>query len=203
MGESSDAQQAPQGGVPARAVTPQERELAVSRLSLAFGRDMLTLDELEQRLAAVYRASTAAELAQLTADLEQSGSSGLPAQKLTSQQLMSPRVEAVLGNVERGGRIVVPMQLEIRSILGNVELDLRHAQFGPGVTEITVLALLGNIEVRLPPDMPVENHGSAVLGSFAARAPRGGVVAAPGQQSIRLTGHAVLGNVEFDSSGGS
>jgi predicted membrane protein len=98
---------------------------------------------------------------------------------------------------------VVPPRLEVRAVLGNIELDLRDAEFGSGITEISVHAILGNVEISLPTHVAVENHGSAVLGSFAARAKRGARrTATASTATVRITGRALLGNVEFESKAG-
>ena len=49
--------------------TEEERELAAAFLSARFADDVLSLDAFEERVAAVYRVSTMAELNALIADL--------------------------------------------------------------------------------------------------------------------------------------
>ena len=63
----------------------------------------------------------------------------------------------------------VPRHLDVRTVLGNVELNLTRASFAPGVTEIALHAFMGNIEIQLPAHVGVEDHVSAVLGSFEYR----------------------------------
>ena len=77
-------------------------------------------------------------------------------------------VGVVLGSIVRNMH-AVPRALDVRTVLGNVELDLTHASFAPGVTEISLHAFMGNIEIQLPPHVGVEDHVSAVLGSFEYR----------------------------------
>lgn len=186
---------------PSRIVTPAQREAAIVRLSTAYARDILPVDEFERRVASVYRASTLAALTEITEDLPDDA----PAVPAASEARppaaqMSPRVVSIFSSVERSGHVVVPSRLEIRSVLGNVELDLREAEFGPGVTEIAVFNFFGSVEVGLPEDIGVENHGGAFLGSFAARATRGASRAgAQPASTVRITGRVILGNVEFDS----
>ena len=50
----------------------------------------------------------------------------------------------------------VPRHLSVRTLLGNVELDLTQAVFAPGVTEIELHAFMGNIEIQLPKNVGVE-----------------------------------------------
>jgi hypothetical protein len=143
-------------------------------------------------VAEVYRATTAGALGDLTRDLPDGGEPGVGSAFPAHRPAMVPRITSFLSNVERGGRVVVPSRLEVRSILGNVELDLRDASFGPEVTEIVVRAIMGNVEVWLPPHVVVEDHGTAILGSFAVRAAGGG----SGGSVVRIVGRAVMGNVE-------
>lgn len=183
----------------------EQREVVVRQLSEQFAADRLTMDELERRLDLVYKATTPAELAVLTADLPAFPSSlspsALPAggRALGVHAVMSTRVRALLGNVERGGLMEIPSRLEIRATLGNVELDLRDAHFG-AVTEISIRSLLGNVEIVLPSGVRVENDGRAILGSFTSDVATGAMPMVGTSPIIRFTGRALLGNVEIRSA---
>ena len=181
---------------PARLLTPEEREAAITRLSTAFARDVLTVTEYERRVTEVYRATSHAALNDLTADLPGAAPARVAEDKLGPPVSASPSILALFSNVVRAGRMRIPSRLSMQSIFGNVELDLRDAEFAVGATDIEASAIFGNIEVLLPPGVTVENHGNAFLGSYSAMAPeRPGV----GQAStlIRLNGIAIFGNVEF------
>jgi hypothetical protein len=143
-------------------VSPAARERVIALLTERYAQDHLSLDEFERRAAAAYSARTPDDLATLTADL---GDAAVPA---TRASLPSMNVGVVLGSIVRGMH-AVPRALEVRTVLGNVELDLTHASFAPGVTEISLHAFMGNIEIQLPPHVGVEDHVSAVLGSFEYR----------------------------------
>ncbi len=171
---------------------PEARDAAIAQLSTAFAHDVLSIDEFERRTAAAYRARSPGELDSLLADLPAPGSPrGAPA--LVSQP-MAPRIAAAFANVERAGVLVVPAQLEIRAIFGNVELDLSEARFGLGVTEVSIRALFGNVEIRLPPGAQVENHGRATVGSFTSQHGSG---SAGHNVRVLVTGRAVFANVEL------
>lgn len=197
------AQQQPVEG--SRALTTDMREAVVARLSAAFAHDALTIEEFERRVGQVYRVTTAASLAELVADLPRDEASARisAGRALAPPQPMAAHIGAFFSNVERASRLAVPPRLMIRTICGNIELDLRNAEFGQGVTEISVEAVLGNVEVKLPAHVAVENHGGSVMGSFA-------VVLAPGAHwsfaranaAVRITGRSVMSNVEFVSSAG-
>lgn len=183
----------------------EQREVIVQHLSVQFAADRLTMDELERRLELVYKATTPAELAALTADLPAFPSplspSALPAggRALGVHAIMSTRIRALLGNVERGGLMTIPAYLEVRATLGNVELDLREAHFG-AITEIAIRSVLGNVEIILPSGVRVENDGRAILGSFTCDVSPGAMPMVGTSPIVRFTGRAVLGNVEIRSA---
>ncbi len=179
-------------GAVAPLLTSEAREGAIARLSTAFAHDVLSLEEFERRTTAAYRAKSSNELEHLLADLPVPRASG--GDPVVAFQPIAPRIAAVFANVERGGVVIVPARLEIRALFGNVELDLSEARFEPGVTEISIRSMFGNVEIRLPRGAQVENHGSAMLGSFTSH--RSGSME-PSAVRILVTGRAVLANVEL------
>ena len=188
---------------PARLAVTQAREQVLEQLSDAFAKDELGLDEFEARVDSAYQASTEQGLLALLHDLaplpvvaraELVVASGPTA--LSVPTARSTRVLAVLSSVERRGRFHVPNGYRATAVLGNIELDLRDVALPDGVTEIYVRAVLGNIEITVPPDLPVECEGGGFLCSFAElnRMPAEGSSAGP---VLRVIGSAVLGNVEI------
>jgi hypothetical protein len=143
-------------------VSPAARERVIALLTERYAQDHLTLDEFERRAAAAYAARSPDELAVLTVDLPHGE---VPA---TRASLPAGNVGVVLGSIVRDMH-AVPRALDVRTVLGNVELDLTRASFAPGVTEIALHAFMGNIEIQLPAHVGVEDHVSAVLGSFEYR----------------------------------
>jgi hypothetical protein len=173
-------------------VSPAARERVIALLTERYAQDHLSLDEFERRAAAAYAARTPDDLATLTADL---GDTGVPA---TRASLPAMNVGVVLGSIVRDMH-AVPRVLDVRTVLGNVELDLTHASFAPGVTEIALHAFMGNIEIQLPPHVGVEDHVSAVLGSFEYRRhPRASSWAESHHVTsvVRFTGRVTMSSAE-------
>ncbi|PYP77570.1 MAG: hypothetical protein DMD35_14590 [Gemmatimonadetes bacterium] len=173
-------------------VSPAARERVIALLTEGYAQDHLTLDEFERRAAAAYAARTPADLATLTADL---GDGGVPGARAS---LPAMNVGVVLGSIVRDMH-AVPRVLDVRTVLGNVELDLTHATFAPGVTEIALHAFMGNIEIQLPPHVGVEDHVSAVLGSFEYRRhPRAASWTESSRVScvVRFTGRVTMSSAE-------
>ena len=192
-------------GAPRLAPTDEERERAATFLSARFADDVLTLDQFEERVAAVYRVASVGELDALTADLAPAPvaappATGRPARAqplaLADSVPESDRRFAILANLEHHSMAVVPRHLALSAVMGNVEIDLRDARFGAGTTEIQVRAVFGHIGVTLPAGTQVEQQASGILGSIEcppspwSRPRRDAPV-------VRLTGHALLGAVEI------
>lgn len=173
-----------------RGLSTDRREEAAALLARGFAEDALTLEEFEDRVAMVWRASTEEELGALVADLP--APIRAPAVPATGALAPAPsRIRVVLGNHERGGAMELPQRLDLRVVAGNAELDFRHATFPHPVTEIAIDAIFGNVEITVPAGMTVENHGIGLLGSFECRPPGGSAR----RGSIRITGRSVLSAV--------
>ena len=174
-------------------VSPAAREQVIALLTERYAQDHLTLDEFERRAAAAYAARSPADLQALTADLGET-----PPVPATRSSLPSMNVGVVLGNIVRDMH-AVPRRLDIRTVLGNIELDLTRASFAPGVTEISLHAFMGNIEIQLPAHVGVEDHVSAVLGSFEYRRhPRAASWAESSRVTsvVRFTGRVTMSSAE-------
>ena len=177
----------------AQTVSPAARESAIAELTKRFADDQLTMDEFERRAAAVYAAASPAALTALTADLQQPASHPVPSGRAQMN------ISATFGSTVRQGTMELPDQIEVRAFAGNVELDFTHARFLPGVTEITLRAVMGNIEIQLPPHVGLEDHVNTVLGSFEyRRLPRAqSWREASGVSSVvRFVGRVVMSSVE-------
>jgi hypothetical protein len=198
---------------PALVLLRTARERVLEALSEAFRRDEIGLDEFEARVDRAYAAPTPDELTKLVSDLSPvvgaspvlavtdssvASRAGAPPASLALAPHAGARRRgpvAIFASVERGGRFVLESGYRAVAILGNVELDLREVAFPPGVTELFVRAVMGNVEITVPPHLAVECEGGALFGSFSAvnRRPAEGAEERP---VLRVIGSAVFGNVE-------
>lgn len=107
-------------------------------------------------------------------------------------------VVSFLSSNEREGRWELPRNFRALAVLGNVELDLRDAVIGIGVSIIEAVAVMGNIEITVPPDVSVESDGDSLLGSFVVRY-QGRLTGAEatGLRTLRVTGTAYASSVEI------
>lgn len=107
-------------------------------------------------------------------------------------------VVSFLSSNEREGRWELPRHFRALAVLGNVELDLRDAVIGIGVSVIEAVAVMGNIEITVPPDVAVESEGDSLLGSFVVKY-KGRLTGAEatGLRTVRITGTAYASSVEI------
>lgn len=192
----------PESHAMTRLVSADEREEAVKLLTAAFADDAIPMAEFERRVAEVYGADTAKALQAITRDLPAAGpeQAAVPApvdQPTAVTRRPTQRFASVLSSMERRIQGPMPERLVVRSVLGSLELDLRSAEFPPGVTEIRVRAILGNIEIELPGHVRVEDEGHAFLGAFSVR---GRSRSREGDTApvVRITGRSLLANVEVE-----
>ena len=103
------------------------------------------------------------------------------------------RLLAVVGEVRRTGRWLVPRLFRVRALLGEVKVDLRDNAIPPGFT-FDVRALGSRVTLIVPPDVIVRFDVFAVLGNAISQAhePAAGD---PAARAIRVTGSAFLGEV--------
>lgn len=179
------------------------RERAVKLLGDAFAADAFEIDELESRLAQVYRASTMAELDALLADVAPALPDRAPVPQVAPQGgplvPAPPRVGAFMSSTRRGGRWQVPARLDVRALMSDFTLDLREAELPAGGCEIAVRAVMASVTVLVNPGTPVDIDVRAVLSSvedaahLTARVDRR---LAP----VRVTGSALFASVEVHAA---
>ena len=85
---------------------------------------------------------------------------------------------------------------DLTAVMGGCELDLRQAEPAGGRAEITVFAMWGGIEIRVPPEWAVVIEGTPIMGAIEdTRRPTG----VPPRATLVVRGAAVMGGVEIKS----
>jgi hypothetical protein len=107
-------------------------------------------------------------------------------------------VLSFFGAQSRQGAWEVPRQLRVACCLGSVELDFREAILAEGDTVVEVIAVLGSVEILLPPGVRVEFDGDALGGEYTFT-PDPTAAPVPGAPRIILRGNAILASVEAES----
>src|SRR5688500_4027482 len=107
-------------------------------------------------------------------------------------------VVSFLSSNEREGRWELPRHFRALAVLGHVKLDLRDAMIPIGVSIIEAVAVMGNIEITVPPDVAVESDGDSLVGSFVVKY-KGRLTGAEatGLRTLRVSGTAYASSVEI------
>ncbi|EFL32418.1 conserved hypothetical protein [Streptomyces viridochromogenes DSM 40736] len=186
----------------------RERVAEILRDALAEGR--LDMAEFEERLDATYAARTYGELAPITRDLPaagvtapavsltkepattEAGGAGWPG-RITGGEGSSTWAVAVMSGFQRKGRWTMPRKFTCFAFWGGGEIDLREANFADREVEINAIAIMGGVDVIVPPGVEVVVRGIGVMGGFDHQ--EEGVPGEPGAPRVIITGFAFWGGV--------
>ncbi|WP_194911345.1 DUF1707 SHOCT-like domain-containing protein [Catenulispora rubra] len=182
-------------------VSDNEREQVAERLREAAGEGRLGLDELEDRITAVYTAKTYAELEPITRDLPAgtgAGPSAAPAARPRGRWRVGgkPRRRktfVLMGGSDNKGAWVVPKSYIAFAMMGGIELDLREAEFEDMEVTINASCVMGGIEITVPEGLNVQVHGFGFMGGYSGT-PVGPVD--PDAPTVHVRGFAFMGGVD-------
>jgi hypothetical protein len=160
------------------------------------------MDELDERLDAVYAAKTYAELQPITHDLPGTGAAYVPAVSTAGTggmrryggEATSHLGVAILGAVSRRGKWLVPNSFTAFAFLGGIELDMRDANFAERTVTIHVTAILGGVEITVPEDATVRVTGIGIIGAFDDSSSEALTAGGP---TIIVSGVAFIGGVDI------
>lgn len=185
------------------------REQVIAALTEHFAGDRLDIEEFDRRVDRAHLASTIVELDAVLADLPAvTLAPSLAPSPASAPQAMvvrddpnraqSSRIWMVMGGIERKGQWMVPRTMSAICFWGGGSLDFRDADFGPGVTELNVVAIMGGLEIIVPPWLSVDVDASAIMGGFDERH-RAPQAPDPGRPVLRITGLVMMGGVEIET----
>lgn len=187
----------------------RERVADILRDALAEGR--LDMEEFGERLDATYSARTYGELAPITRDLPGRGTPGVPAVSLTKDPEpgddwgnrivgdggtdagTSTWAVAVMSGFQRKGHWTAPRRFNCFAFWGGGEIDLREAYFADREIVINAVAIMGGVDVIVPPGVEVVVRGIGIMGGFDHS--EEGVPGEPGAPRVIVTGLAFWGGV--------
>lgn len=179
-----------------------DRETVANTLREAAGDGRLTMDELNERLDAVYAAKTYAELQPITHDLPDTGAAYVPVVSTTPAggirqyggEASSHVGVAILGGFSRRGKWLVPKIFTSFAFMGGIELDMRDASFAERTVTVRVTAIMGGVEITVPEDATVQVTGVGIMGAFNDST---GEAVTPGGPAIIVSGVAFMGGVDI------
>jgi hypothetical protein len=201
---------------------PVERDRIVEALCEHYARDRLEIEEFERRVERAHKARTRDETQALLADLPSlegpgapsllkgkgvrephqgaaTAGSGLPDRHPHPSRAPERQTEIAIwsGRVRKGAWIPA-RQIRAFGFMGGVELDFREALLSGESIHIHAGAVMGAVEIIVPPGIRVETDGFAFMGGFEEDT-EAGAAASPDAPVIRVTGFAFMGGVEVSS----
>lgn len=176
------------------------RREAVELLCTAQAEGRISDQLFEQRLAAVQAAASDAGILAIVADLQDE----TPGHGVVAYDDPAPmvpfadqlRVSAVLNTTRREGNWVVPYQLEVLSLFGEMHLDFRDAILPDDVIDVHVSVSVGSLVIIVPRGTTIHNDVDAILSTNEIKRKGKGFVP-PNGLALRVTGRAVLGSIEI------
>jgi hypothetical protein len=182
-----------------------ERERVAERLREAVAEGRLDMEEFGERLDATYKARTHGELTPLVRDLPPPGTTKDPAHATASSgwadrigrgQASSTGAWAFWGGFQRKGAWTVGRLFTAAVFQAGGEIDLREARFAEPEAVIRCFALMGGVQVLVPPDMDVHVSGSGFMGGFAEKGDDAQI--SPGSPRVTITGFALMGGIAVE-----
>ncbi|BAC72895.1 hypothetical protein AQJ43_25390 [Streptomyces avermitilis] len=183
-----------------------DRERVAEQLRDAVAEGRLDMEEFEERLEATYKARTYGELTPITRDLPAAGvgappvsmvkqpaPSGSWAERIVGGDGSSSWAVAIMAGFQRKGRWTVPKRFNSFAFWGGGEIDLREAYFADREVVVNCVAIMGGMNVVVPPGVEVVVRGIGVMGGFDHR--EEGVPGEPGAPRVIVTGFAFWGGV--------
>lgn len=188
----------------------REKVADVLREALAEGR--LDMEEFNERLDVAYRARTYGELAPLTRDLPSGVAPGPKVsmvkrsggedsdeidwdERVVGGEPSSSGAVAIWGGFNRKGGWTIGRLFTSFAMWGGGEIDLREARFAERDVVIRCFALMGGIQVTVPPELNVTVKGFGIMGGFGDDATGPGT---PGSPRVVVTGFALMGGVAVE-----
>ena len=170
-------------------ISDADREQVAERLREAAGEGRLTIEELDERVEAAYAARTGSDLTPLTADLPEPTAGEHPARRGAGKTRRW--TVAVMGASNLRGRWLAGRKLTSVAVMGGGCIDLRNAVLTEGELRITIFALMGGVDVIVPPGIDVELSGFALMGGNDSHVPHQDLP--PGARRVHVRAVSIMG----------
>ncbi|MBN2050738.1 MAG: DUF1707 and DUF2154 domain-containing protein [Spirochaetales bacterium] len=185
---------------------PQFRDRIIRRLETAYAENKFDLEEYEKRLDLAYRAEFIEDLEILVHDFppqQQPGRIDLPDEN--SEGDGDTKI-AVLGDKHLTAEDFKDKRLQILSIVGDVNIDIRGFRHVVEPIHIKVHSFLGDTRVIIPRGMKVKNRFKSLIGDYELvrnESPEGSPEGSLEEQRgiCVLEGFSVLGDVSIQEEG--
>jgi hypothetical protein len=171
-----------------RRVSEADREQAVVSLREDLLAGRLTLDEFSERVEMAYRARIGEELVAVREGLPDG-----PSEPVRGRRRPTRLTAGLFSHVVRRGRLRLKRWTLAVAAFADVDLDLREAEMDSPQTAMTVLVVLGNVDVYAPDGIDVDVGGITAFGhrrEWGRDAPR------PGAPRVHVRTLALFGTVD-------
>jgi len=180
----------------------ERKRILIDALTARFSRDELAMDEFERLVSEAQGAKAQSELAVLEASVL--GSAPAEARSTTGSAERTPAAAGSAADVQNAVAILSERRLRgdwLRgdkvaavAILGSQIFDFRDVPLAEGPVRMEVLAVLGSVEIIVPPGLSVLMDAFPIAGDASVGK---GVEtrARAGRPSLVITGNIVLGSL--------
>lgn len=175
-----------------------DRDEVADRLREALAEGRITAEEHAERIDAVYKARTYADLEPVLSDLPDAEQAPRPRVDLRKEPALappppqSPNLVAIFAGAQRKGRWLVEPTTNVSCVFGGVELDFRQAVLSRGEVTVNITCVFGGVDITVPPGVRVTGSTTAIFGGNDL--PEDDTVD-PAAPVIRLTGMVLFGGV--------
>jgi DUF1707 SHOCT-like domain/Cell wall-active antibiotics response LiaF, C-terminal len=187
-------------------ISDEDRHKVAEVLRQAAGDGRLDIDELEERLEAAYAAKTYGELVPITVDLPTQGAALSPAHQVRRERSVVPGPSygssvSIMGECKRVGSWTVEETHAAFTLMGNVVIDLRQAQFASQEVVINANAVMGEVKVIVDAATTVVVEGTGVMGEYSEQRSKVPFAPLQGGPVVRVRGFALMGAVHVQRKG--
>lgn len=174
-----------------------ERQKAIDLLSEHFAQDNISIEELERRIADVYRASSLPALRDITRDLPGTGTLAPRPVVQTPDLYVAPQdhIYSIMATTKRRGAWRPARHLDVWSVMSDTHLDLTEAQLADGVTEIEVHAIMSSLKIVVPPGVRVVMQAGSFMAEVTDDAADPPAVGS-GAPVLRVTGFVFMSELK-------
>ena len=172
-----------------------DRDRAASVLNEALAEGRLTPEEHSDRLDSIYAAKTQADLVPPLEDLPAAADTAALARSGSAPTARhGGRIIAVFGGASRKGVWQVPPIIEVVTVCGGADIDLRDAILPGREITIRAVSVCGGLSITVPPEMHVVDSGVAIFGGRDVSG-ESSESQTPDSPVLRLQGACVFGGL--------
>jgi hypothetical protein len=149
--------------------TKKLRTEVIERLKDNYAHDYLEEDVFEKRISVAMNTDSKGELLSLVEDLPKDHSSMVPGRySINSGKVDSAStIFTIMGSIKRRGVWKPSRYSNAICVMGEADLDFTEAQIPPGVSDLNIFCMMGEVNIIVPQGINVESKGIPVMADFS------------------------------------